>query len=1336
MLNLKNASLWTAAASMVATLFVTPSAHAALTLTQQANAYDRTFERLPDLHLVRGTQLKVIELNVGASEGETWTLTADETWLQLSSNSGTGDATVELRVDESAFAAEDNPSASLVLVEDGAMTQAVTLDVNIDIWPKLYDGGDNRASLRAHVKNPANWPKDNGWGGRWALWGFLPDDESHPGQNAGVNMDTWEKTPCADGTNDDTCVGENQAGLAAGLAADQGHLLSTGDERVIIAVLDSGIHWDERDLVTKHYLNAEELRSCPPPGADADAVDVRAAFDVNEDGVFNIRDYDGAEWMTDVNKNGLRDPQDLIWGDDGDGPCSDGVDSDDNGYMDDISGWDFFWNDNDPSDDTRYGHGTGEAKDSGGEAHNFDGDTGVCPRCQILNVRVGDSFIVDVNQFADGTIFAVDSGAKVVQEALGSLNNTPYAQDAINYAYDNGVAIIASAADEASYHHNMPGSLERTLYVHAIVADTDGGWRDAATFLNFGNCTNWGGKLALSTPGTGCSSEAVGNTSGHAGLVYGYYEELRDAKLAAGENVDYWTPNLGAEELYQVLSFSADDIDVPGMEADPAALEAKRFPSNEGWDLQFGYGRNNVRRSMELLRDMKIPAEGRIDSPLWYETFNPSRTDSVDIAISLSSPRLTDLAWKLYVSPGVEGRAPVEIGSGEGGKDEEVVASLDLSSDGPLAALVAKSAELPVDQDPEAYSVTLYLETTGVNPAGETVTGGFRKVIALRDDPDVREGFPIFLGASGEGSGKLTDINGDGLDELVLPTADGFVHAFRADGTELDGFPVAVNTYPALSTELCAAEPSKCHRNSAAFASGAIDPDGVHSSMMSSIAVGDLDGDGGLCRDIVQATIDGGVFAWDCTGALREGFPVFADPAYVAEFVGALRCDKGGEEAIGCTLKQRHAETGFFASPVLDDLDGDGTLEIILAGLDQSLYVWNEDGSTENGFPVVVRNEVFPAYTAEGEIFRYDGRIVATPTVADLFGDGSRVIVVGTNERVENSTQSFLYAIWFDGSAHAGGPFPDGWPAPVAGFIPDEILPYVGRGNPNSPAAADVDGDGKDEIIVAGLGSVMLTFNEDGTEEYIMESTGTYYGPNANVDEPLGSLPVINNPSVADLDLDGRLDLINGTAGLGLIQVASAGGLRAVFDHSVSAWVAANGYFLDGFPHRVHDYQFFMNYTVADIDGSGVPNVLSGSGGYYLYAPDHTGAEAPGWPKFTSQWHITTPAVGDWDGDGKFDIVANTREGYLWAWTGEGNVGAPEGSPNPIQWAGFHHDDHNTGNVSTPIRVYDAPAPPDDGPNPTDPTCGCDASSSDDDLGAFGFAVVLLGLALVRRRRR
>jgi hypothetical protein len=47
---------------------------------------------------------------------------------------------------------------------------------------------------------------------------------------------------------------------------------------VVIGVLDSGIRWSENDLIEKHYLNARELRACPPPGADLAATDPFRGF--------------------------------------------------------------------------------------------------------------------------------------------------------------------------------------------------------------------------------------------------------------------------------------------------------------------------------------------------------------------------------------------------------------------------------------------------------------------------------------------------------------------------------------------------------------------------------------------------------------------------------------------------------------------------------------------------------------------------------------------------------------------------------------------------------------------------------------------------------------------------------------------------------------------------------------------------------------------------------------------------------------------------------------------------------------------------------------------------
>ena len=119
---------------------------------------------------------------------------------------------------------------------------------------------------------------------------------------------------------------------------------------------------------------------------------------------------------------------------------TDGVDDDGNGYKDDIVGWDFLDDDNDPFDDVQYGHGTGEARDSNAEADN-GGEPGVCPNCMVFHMRVGDSFVADVNRFAQAVMYATDNGV-VVQEALGTLNNSSLSRDAVEYAYQHGVTVM------------------------------------------------------------------------------------------------------------------------------------------------------------------------------------------------------------------------------------------------------------------------------------------------------------------------------------------------------------------------------------------------------------------------------------------------------------------------------------------------------------------------------------------------------------------------------------------------------------------------------------------------------------------------------------------------------------------------------------------------------------------------------------------------------------------------------------------------------------------------------------------------------------------------------
>ncbi len=159
-------------------------------------------------------------------------------------------------------------------------------------------------------------------------------------------------------------------------------------------------------------------------------------FDCNGDGILTVSDYAESTNLTpaaspghplgDRNGNGVLDAGDLIMN------FSDGMDDDGNGYVDDIAGWDFLKDDNNPYDDTRYGHGTGEAGDSVAATNNMINGAGACPLCRYLPTRAGDSFITDVTLFGKAVVYATDNGARIVQCALGTINNNRFSQAALD----------------------------------------------------------------------------------------------------------------------------------------------------------------------------------------------------------------------------------------------------------------------------------------------------------------------------------------------------------------------------------------------------------------------------------------------------------------------------------------------------------------------------------------------------------------------------------------------------------------------------------------------------------------------------------------------------------------------------------------------------------------------------------------------------------------------------------------------------------------------------------------------------------------------------------------
>lgn len=1144
---------------------------------------------------------------------------------------------------------------------------------NFAAFEDEYTGLPNDPSFCCESNCPNPRPDCDIYGEQWNLFSFTPQSILNTGK-----------------------LRADEVGKPSGISADEAWKINAGRWDVIIAVLDSGFRWEERDLVNKWRLNRGELPPLKDPAINTECAGTNyknlplSCYDINNDGIFNMQDYTtcdvalnphctplittinyaipnmgGLNDTTEYYDNGILDPGDLIH------LFSDGIDNDGNGYIDDICGWDFLYNDNDAFDTETggldYSHGNGEAHDSAAEGNNGIGEIGVCPGCSVLPVRAGDSFVVDVNGFAMGALFAIEHGAKVIQEALGSINASPLAKDVIDYAWKNGVIVIASAADELSYHHNYPGNYNHTVYVHAIAPDSLGG--DAAnttTFLNFNNCTNFGGHLVLSTPGSGCSSEATGKTSGIAGLVYSRALELGI--------------NLTANEVKQILTLSADDIYLPESATDPT-----KFPSKPGWERYFGYGRANALKAVQMVSQTTIPPEADIELPQWFETLDPVKSPEVEVN------GYANARWASSFNVVLEYAIGLEPSDAE---FKEIQSYTNQTS--PISGLIGiwdlTKVEFDYSKIPEKaeedLAVTLRLRVIDNEHSG--VYGEDRKTVFIHRDTDLHPGFPKFMNASGESSPSLADIDGDGVFEIILATADGLVHVLNSDGEELTGWPQAVE----LMMEFEPANPQN-HLNSPAISSGEVKND-YRASIISSVAVGDLDGDGS--PEVVAASMEGKLFAWHADGTLLSGFPVSSSGVVWQDDPGVY----GQKKLIS------GPDPGFFSTPALYDLDGDGKLEIIAPAMDQYLYVFRDDGSMQPGFPVLLRDMSQIEPVAE--------RIISSPAVGDIDGDGAPEIVVGTSEVY--SSYGRVYAVKPDGS------FLSGWPIEVLGLMAD-ILPYVGRGVPTNPALADVDGDGILDVATNTILAPNINFyNGAGIPVKILNSSDFSINSRAT-DAP--TFPVETSGSFGFIDDNDSIDYVIGTVGLSMAEAFAAGGKRAYYEHHLSAWDTGSGNFLDGFPVVVEDLQFFMNPAIADITGDGKPEIISGSGGYMLHAVNYKGDEANGWPKFTGGWLIPSPAVGDIDGDGKLEVVINTREGWLFVWDTPGTASAD--GKSRVQWQEFKHDPMKTGNFNTPLVVQKGVSGKEG--------CGCNAARGDNNgfLSTILFVLAALYTFRIRWKR-
>jgi hypothetical protein len=295
------------------------------------------------------------------------------------------------------------------------------------------------------------------------------------------------------------------------------------------------------------------------------------------------------------------DIKDHIWTDPNEVP-GDSIDNDNDGLVDDVFGWNFF----DSTQDTMELRASAQTSIAGHGTFIAGLIALIAPNAKIMPIRAfSPDGISDAFSVAQGIKYAVDHGAQVINLSFGSTEDTPVMHDAVTYAHQRGVLLVAAVGNEDKGNDTAPQFPANWSAEVMGVAALDDNNRKASF-------SNYGSNVSVSAPGVNLIS---------------LYPELNNAPDYAKWSGTSFAAPLASAEAALLLENNPRRNARDLIESTAAGIDS----SNPGLSGKLGKGRIDPLRALQSFASI---TSNHSDVALLSTSVEPQAQGKAEVAVT------------------------------------------------------------------------------------------------------------------------------------------------------------------------------------------------------------------------------------------------------------------------------------------------------------------------------------------------------------------------------------------------------------------------------------------------------------------------------------------------------------------------------------------------------------------------------------------------------------------------------------------------------------------------------------------------------------------------------